>query len=169
MNGGMLKIARLSCRRKSAGFVLLEVIVAMVILGISIATLMRSFTMSLAAIRVNDATTQGTVLAETLLQRLEAEPPGKSKLSGSFEDEGFSQYGYEIEMDDQKIKYRLKSNSRVDGLRDLKVARIKITYDNPKTGKVTIPTQAYLILSPIERFSFQSKFMNEMFDEDEGV
>lgn len=64
-------------RRATTGFVLLEVLVSMVILGIAMATMMRSFTLSIAAIRNNDVTTQATVLAETLLQSLEAEPPKK--------------------------------------------------------------------------------------------
>jgi len=157
-------------RRTNGGFALLEVIVSMVILGVAIATLLRSFTLSLSAIRKNDATTQATVLAENLLQTLEADPPTRRKdtLTGDFESMGYPEYGYKLEVTNEKIKYRLKTNSRIDGLHDLKVARGTITYDDPR-GDTKDVAEVYLVLSPIERFSFESKFRNELFTDDEGI
>ncbi len=155
-------------RRANAGFVLLEVIVALVILGISIATMMRSFTLSIAAIRENDATTQATILAESALQAMEAEPPRKGKSDGSFESDGFGRYGYEVVSDTEKIKYRLKTKTRVDNLRELKTVKLAVTYNDPR-GKVSVPADAYLILAPLERFSYESKLRNELFTEEEGI
>jgi len=157
-------------RGRSGGFALLEVIVAMVILGISIATIMRSFTLSLAAIRKNDAGTHASVLAETLLQNLEADPPTEKKttLTGDFSQEGFPEYGYQIEIENEKIKYRLNTKTRIDGLRDLKIARLQMTYENSK-GEITNPLDGYLILPPLERFSYESKRRNELFSEEEGI
>lgn len=148
---------------------LLEVIVAMVILGIAIATMMRSFTLSLDAIRRNDVSTQATVLAETLLQSLEAEPPEpKKRLTGSFEAEGFPRFRYEVESSEEKIKYRLNTNTRVDDLRDLQVVRLKMLYENSR-GQDPVPVEGYLVLAPLERFSYESKFFNELFTEEEGI
>ncbi len=164
----LARISRLN-RRSAGGFVLLEVIVAMVILGIAIATMMRSFTISLDAIRRNDVSTQATVLAETLLQSLEAEPPeAKKRLTGSFESDGFPRFGYEVESTSEKIKYRLKTNTRVDDLRELQIVRLNMTYENSR-GENTIPVDAYLVLAPLERFSYESKFYNELFSEEEGI
>lgn len=155
-------------RGRSGGFVLLEVIVSMVIMGVAMATMMRSFTLSIAAIRNNDVTTQATVLAETALQSMEAEPPGKGKTTGSFEVDGFPQYGYEVETKEEKIKYRLKTQSKVDGLRDLKISRMKVSYKDPR-GKLHYPVEAYLVIPPLERFSYESKLKNELFSVSEGI
>jgi len=148
------------------GFVLLEVLVAMVILGISVATLMRSFTISMAAISKNDVTTQGCVLAESLLEGLEAKPPDAGTITGDFSDDGYPYYSYELHVYDQDIKYKdLPGNEKVDNLRSLKIVNLKITYDNEHT-KAVVPVDVSLILPPIERFSYQSKFLNELFLDD---
>lgn len=151
------------------GFVLLEVIVAMVILGISLATIMRSFTLSLEAIRNNDATTQATVLAEMAFQSLEAEPPTrKGRITGDFSVDGFPEYGYEVQTDIEKLKYRLKTRTRVDNLRELRICRLSILHERPN-GRVRTPLEGYLILPPLERFSYESKFRNELFSASEGL
>lgn len=170
MGNPVFKTFKLSqaSRRGAAGFVLLEVIVAMVILGISIATIMRSFTLSLAAIRKNDETTLATVLAETALQSMEAEPPRKGKSSGSFEGDGYPRYGYDVVSSKEKLKYRLKTESRPKNLRELQEINLTISYDDPR-GKTTYPSDAFLILAPLERFSYESKRSNELFTEEEGI
>lgn len=170
MTGGGRHMMRGSIypRRGSTGFVLLEVIVAMVILGISLATLMRSFTISLSAIRENDSTTQATILAETALQSLEAEPPMSGEISGDFEEDGFPRYSYDVESEFQEIKYRIKTKTRPENLKELQTVKLTINYDDPR-GEVTHPAEAYLILPPLERFSYESKFRNELFTEEEGI
>ena len=165
----MRMIGKLKVRRTTAGFVLLEVIVAMVILGISLATIMRSFTLSLEAIRNNDAVTQATVLAEMAFQSLEAEPPTrKGRVTGSFSADGFPQYGYEVQTEIEKMKYRLKTRTRVDNLRELRICRLSIQHEQPN-GRVKTPLEGYLILPPLERFSYESKFRNELFSASEGL
>jgi len=155
--------------RRHGGFVLLEVIVSMVILGIAMATMMRSFTLSIAAIRNNDRTTEATLLAETALQSLEQSPPtGKGKLHGSFEEMGYPNYSYDVETETQKLKYRLKTKAKIENLRDLKICKLSISYEDPQ-GKVSHPVSAYLVVPPLERFSFESKFRNELFRADEGI
>lgn len=157
-----------SRRSGATGFVLLEVLVSMVILGIAMATMMRSFTLSIAAIRNNDVTTQATVLAETLLQSLEAEPPKKGRSSGTFEPEGQPNFSYTVETTDQKLKYRIKTQARAETLRDLKICRVQIAYDNQR-GKESHPVDVYLVIPQLERFSFQSKLRNELFSASEGM
>jgi type II secretory pathway pseudopilin PulG len=142
-------------------------VVALVILGIAIATLMRSFTISLAAIRKNDVSVQATVLADSMLQNLEVTPPGKGRKTGSFEADGFSSYSFEMEDKEEEIKYKhLKTASRIEGMKQLHHVNLKITYDDHR-NKVQTPVAVDLILPPIERFSYQSKFLNELF-KDEG-
>ena len=72
------------------------------------------------------------------------------------------------QISDEKIKYRRKTNSRIEGLHDLKVARGVINYDDPR-GDTKKVADTYLVLAPFERFGFDSKFRNELFTEEEGI
>lgn len=159
---------RCPARHRNSGFVLLEVIVAMVILGIAMATMMRSFTLSIAAIRNNDVTTQATVLAETALQNIEAEPPEKGKTHGDFELDGKPNFGFELDTTEEKLKYRIKTQSRPENLRSLKICRLQITHLDSH-DRLTNPVEAYLIIPPLERFGYESKLRNELFTAEEGI
>ncbi|MGI8906439.1 MAG: hypothetical protein ACR2IE_08120 [Candidatus Sumerlaeaceae bacterium] len=160
-------MAKFTSVRKVSGFVLLEVVVSLVILGIGVATIMRSFTVSMAAIRRNDVSVQAFVLAESMLQTLEVTPPQKGRLTGSFEADGFSSYSWEMEAKEEEIKYKnLKTASRIEGLRPLNHVKLKVTYDDHR-NQVQTPVEVDLIVPPIERFSYQSKFLNELFKEEE--
>lgn len=159
-------IPRLS-RRKTGGAVLFEVIVAMVILGISIAAIMRSFTISMSAIRKNDIATQGFILAETLLQELETTPLVKGVHKGDFSQDGFPAYYWEITIDKVDIKYPA-IKSKPTNLRGYTKGHLKITYDDGR-NPVQTPVQVELIFPPVERFSFESKFRNELFRKEEGI
>jgi type II secretory pathway pseudopilin PulG len=147
--------------------VLLEVVVSLVILGIAVATIMRSFTISMAAIRKNDVSVQSFILAESMLQTLEVTPPQKGKLTGSFEADGLPNYTWEMNAKEEEIKYKhLKTASRIENLKPLHHVNLTITYDDHR-NKVQTPIQVDLILPPIERFSYQSKFLNELFRDEE--
>lgn len=170
----MKNLCRATCTATSrrGGFALIEVIITMVILGIAMATMMRSFTLSMSAIRKNDATTDATILAENLLQNIEADPPRKTRrnevLSGDFGSQGSPEFSYDVKITDEKIKYRLKTTNRVEGLRDLKVVTGNINYEDPNKGTIKV-ADVYLILSPFERYSYESKFRNELFSAEEGI
>ncbi len=160
--------ARMPASRRSGGFVLLEIIVSMVILGIALATMMRSFTLSIAAVRKNDITTQATVLGETILQTLEAEPPSSGKVTGDFELEGAPNFSFEAEIERQRLRYRIKTQTRPTNLRELQITRMQIKH-NDQRGRISTPIDAYLVLQPIERFSYESKLRNELFSASEGM
>lgn len=159
-------LVRLMPRRRRAGFVLLEVIVSLVILGISVATLMRSFQLSLNAIRKNDVMTQACVLAEQRIQELESEAPKTSRSNGTFEEQGYPSFSWEAVVKDQDIKYRhLKLKNKVD-FKPVKHVTLKINYDDKRLRKFT-PVEVDLYLMPIERFSYKTKWLNELFLEEE--
>ena len=110
---------------------------------------------------------QGFVLAETLLQALEADPPKKGKKVGTFEEEGFPAYSWEMVVEEEEIKYKnLKTASKIEDLKSLRHVNLKIMYDDHKNRKL-VPVQVDLILPPVERFQYQSKFLNELFREEE--
>lgn len=146
--------------------VLLEVIVSLVILGISVATLMRSFTISMTAIRKNDVTTQACLLAESLVQDFEINPPKTKTARGSFEEMGYPKFFWNMDIKEEEIKYRnLKTKSRVDNLKPLQKMHVTITYDDGRLKKFS-PVDMEVYLMPIERFTFRSKFLNELFLEE---
>lgn len=159
--------SRLRRRSRATGFILLEVIVAIVILGLSIATLMRSFTLSMRAIRKNDVTTTACMLADRLVQEFELKPPEGKQSEGSFEDLGYPNYKWTAKYVEEDIRYRLKTKGKVEGLRGLKLVTVNILYDDQRMRQFS-PIQLDLYLPPIERFSAESKFRNELFLE-EGV
>lgn len=156
----------LSLKRGTRAFALMEVIVALTILGVSVGAIMRSFTISMAAIRKNDVSQQAFILAESLLQTLEASPVDKGKTSGDFSEEGFPNFQWELEIKEEEIRYRnLKTTNRVENLRNLKHVKLRIIYDDRRL-KRQVPVEVDLILPPIERFSYESKFLNELFREE---
>ncbi|MEI7634470.1 MAG: type II secretion system protein [bacterium] len=153
-------------RSGRGGFVLLEVIVSLVILGVAIATLMRSFTLSMNAIRKNDVMTQSCLLAQDMIEQIELNPPQSESTRGAFEDIGFPQFGWEIEYTEDPVEYRnLKTKSKIKDLRPLRHATLRVTYDDQRNKKLT-PVLVDLYLPPIERFNYQSKFMNELFKDE---
>jgi hypothetical protein len=150
--------------RRSAGFVLLEVIVSMVIMGIALGTLMRSFTLSMKAIRKNDIITQGCVLAEGLLQDLEVNPPASKTLTGDFEDLGFPEFSYEVKYKEEDIRYRgLKATSEVKDLRPLRSVQLQVFHRADREHDAIAVAEVYTLLAPIEHWSYESKFLNELF------
>ena len=157
---------KLTRKRRDGGMVLLEVTVAVVILAISVVTLMRSFTLSMQAIRKNDISTQACILADTLLQSLEVNAPEKGKSSGTFEQDGFPKYSWEMDVKNEEIKYKdVKTLGKVEELKELKHVVVKIIYNDGQMNPQT-PVETHLILPPVERFSYQSKFLNELFKDE---
>ena len=152
-------------RRRRAGFVLLEVLVSMVILGISVATLMRSFTMSLQALRTNQIVHQATVLADQLVADLELAPPTQSSSEGSFEEQGYPNFTWSMRYEETEPRYRSATTKNKVKLRSLRHALVKLTYDDGRR-KRWVPLSVDVYLQPIERWSYQSKFFNELFKEE---
>lgn len=149
--------------RRNSGMILLEVMVSVVMLGVAVATLMRTFNICLFAVRKNESATQAFSLAESVLQTLEAEPPSKGKSEGTFDDDNFQNFSYTLESSEEKLRYRNQSTlTKADDLKPLKKIELKITYDDGRRPATT-PVTVHMILSPIERFSYESKFYNELF------
>lgn len=155
-------------RSRTGGFVLMEVIVSLVILGLAVAALMRSFTISITAIRKNEVVTQACVLAESVLQAIEVEPPTSKKSEGTFEEMGFPKYSWTLEYAEEEIRYKDLRNSAKDAdLRPLRHVRLTITYDDGRLKRFN-PVQVETFLLPFERFSQRSKQLNDLFMDEDG-
>lgn len=153
--------------RRAAGFVLLEVLVSMVILGISVATMMRSFTMSLSALRTNQIVLQATVLCDQLVQDLELAPPERSGSDGTFEEQGHPQFSWSVRYTEEEPRYRSATTKNKVDLRPIRHATVKVYHDDGRR-KRWAPVTVDVHLMPLERWSYQSKFFNELFREEGG-
>lgn len=99
---------RLRPRRRS--FVLLEVMVALVILSVTLTTLLRGFIIAMSAIRQNRVVQTASLLAESLLEDYELEPPLEGRRDGSFADderfgEAFAAYTWERDVEEVDVDY----------------------------------------------------------------
>ncbi|MGC8740136.1 MAG: type IV pilus modification PilV family protein [Candidatus Sumerlaeaceae bacterium] len=161
-------LRRRGWKRGNDGFLLLEVIVSLVILGIAVATIMRSFTVSMNAIRRIDITTQACVLAERFMQDLELEPGKARSGRGTFEEEGYPDFSWELTVQDEEVRYKnLQTKVKTRDLRSVRHALLIISYQNATMRSPTQVLELHLYLPPIERFRFDSKFYNELFREEE--
>ncbi|MBX7245888.1 MAG: type II secretion system GspH family protein [Candidatus Sumerlaeaceae bacterium] len=151
-------------RRACGGFILLEVLISMVILGLSVATIMRSFTLSMSAVRRNDVTTRGCVLAQSLLQDLELNPPKSKSVHGDFSEQGFPAYSYDLKFDEEEIRYRgLKTKAKVTDLKPLKYGKVAVYYNDPRQERPVLVVETEFYIPTFERFEYRSKFLNELF------
>ncbi|NLD61981.1 type II secretion system protein [Candidatus Sumerlaeota bacterium] len=148
-------------------FALLEVLVSVMILSIALSTLMRSFTISMNVVKRNDIITQGCILGEALLQDLEMNSPKSKNSSGTFEDDGFPLYSYEIAYDEEVPRYgNLPKGVRLEDPVPIRKVNVKIYYTAQNSKKTETVTSLDLILPPIERWQYESRFLNGLFMED---
>src|SRR5690349_15683206 len=138
------------------GFVLLEVLLSLLILGIAVAAFMRSFTQSLSAARRIDVQTQAAFLAQRLLNQMEVTPPIEGKTSGGFGDE-FKNFSYLVTLEYDEPKYgKLDGDDNIEQYFPVRNVEVEIDYDD----KVHTPFQALKFKSALlgfEKFTFNSK------------
>lgn len=92
-----------------AGFVLLEVIVSLTILGVAVAFLMRSFTDSFQSAKKMEIYTQASFLAQQLMDEFEVYPPKENRVEAGFGN-SYPGYSYRVTKTYVEPKYnRLKT------------------------------------------------------------
>lgn len=150
------------------GFALLEVLVSLVILGLSVAAIMQSFTMSVSAIRRNEVTTRACMLAETLVQDLNVQPPTTRFINGNFEAMGHPEFSYQVETTEEEVSSReLGARTRLEGLRPWVVCRLKMRHTDQR-GRTNEILDTTFLLMPLERFSADAKLWNGLFLDEAG-
>jgi prepilin-type N-terminal cleavage/methylation domain-containing protein len=157
-----------SLRKRTGGFALLEVLVSLVILGITVAAVMQSFTISVQAIRKNDRVTIACMLAETLIQDLNVQPPTTRFINGNFESMGHADFSYEVETREEEPNSRdLGARASIEGLRPLVLCRLKLRHTD-KMGRPSDVLDTTFLLMPLERFSPDAKLWNGIFLDEAG-
>jgi Tfp pilus assembly protein PilV len=148
--------------REEHGFLLLEVIIAMIILAVTIAAIMRSFTISLASIRKTEVTTTAVFLAQQLLEQFEIVPPEQSSLEGDF-GSAFPSFHYMMRLDERDIRYKdVALESLIQDFVTLKELTIDIYYDDQRMKRFrAVHLVTYLMGD--EKFTVQSKTLNKLY------
>jgi len=96
------------CLRKS--FVLLEVTLSLVILSVTMTAVLRGFMLALDGARENAIIMKSSLLAQTLMEDYEIEPPDLGRENGAFEDdkrfgEEFENYFWERDVEEIDLRY----------------------------------------------------------------
>jgi type II secretion system protein I len=148
---------KLGTRAKRAGFVLLEVIVALTILGVAVAAFMRSFTLSLEAARKMEIQTQAVFFADQLMEYFEIMPPTEGEREGGFGDD-YRNYSYRVNVRYEEPEYRdVEVPDNIAELFKRRDYTLEIFYDN---GRMKQPYAALRLDSSMigfEKFSYQSR------------
>lgn len=116
--------------RRRGGFVLLEVIVSLMILGIALSAVMRSFTQSLKAVRLMEVKTQAQFFAMQLIHQFEVDAPFAGKHVGGFGND-YKEYSFKVDVRYVAPKYpHLEGVKDVDRYFPIREMTIEIDYDD---------------------------------------
>ncbi|MEQ8820045.1 MAG: prepilin-type N-terminal cleavage/methylation domain-containing protein [Sumerlaeia bacterium] len=157
--------------RPPAGFVLLEVMIALVILAMTLVALLRGFALALGTVRSNNATATASFLAASLMEDYELEPPLRDQDGKFSEDprfgEAFENYGYEVTIEEEDVRYRDEDREPLRELDPMYKMTLKIRYTPGEDGydqsdsKVLIAVDSYLVETQL--FSKEAMQQNQLF------
>ncbi|CAN5199347.1 hypothetical protein BH09SUM1_BH09SUM1_24380 [soil metagenome] len=162
---GLKKI--ISRLRKSRGFILLEVLIAVVIIGLAVVALMHGFIVSLdslSRIRKNEIAIE---LGKSLLDDCVLEPPGEGNYEGKFSDdprygEAFKGWHWKLEVEAEEPDYDERPRGTLlQDLEELYPARLEISFE--QDGRDETYLELHTILLDPELFSNEALQQNQLF------
>lgn len=142
---------------RARGFVMLEVILAITILGMAAFAFMHSFTQSLKAARMMEIQSQATLFARQLCEEFEYFPPEQGESEGGFGD-AYWQYAYRVTMEYEEPDYDEGDLDfdAIDRFFPMRQLVIEIIYDDgEKDPFVALRVDTALV--SFEQFSVESK------------
>lgn len=150
---------------RSYAFLLLEVVLALGILGMAATVLMRSYAMGATAIQRSELITTACMLASGLMDELEVFPPESSRASGTFGDD-FPGFSWDVEVQRDRLRYdHATTNVPTRELEDLLIYVVTITYAPPGIHRPYTPLYFSYHPTSIELFSMNAKFENQIIGE----
>lgn len=103
--------------RSARAFVLLEVLVALVILGVTFVAVLRGFTIALDTLRRNETLERAMYLADSIMDDFILEPPGEDPVRGEFSEdprfgEEYADFSFEAEFEEEDVDYSEKPTGK---------------------------------------------------------
>ncbi len=149
------------------GFVLLEVLISMMILAISMTAILRGFMIAMSTVRDNQQIEVASLLAQSLLDDFELEPPKKGKMDGSFLDderfgEPFKDYSWEIDVEEERVTYDEIPKDPLQELEPLYNMELKIIFDDGRY-KRSVPLVINTRIMDVQLFSQTAIQNNQLF------
>jgi hypothetical protein len=152
-------------RRLKSGFMLLEVVLALGILGLSSMVLMRSYHLGASTVVKAEIITTAVMLGQGLIDEFTLFPPDRGTSSGDFGEE-YPGYKWEVKVERQRMSYRYtKGASRVDDLDDLLTYSVTIRYEPDNTFKPYVPLRFRYHPADLEIFSANAKYENQLLED----
>lgn len=143
--------------RSARAFVLLEVVVSLTILAVTVATVLRSFSQSMSAIRILAVETQSAFFAEQLLDEFEINPPDEGPFEGGF-GEDYKEFYYEGSVEYIAPDYdETNRHEEVEQFIPMRLVTIDIYYDNGHHKPIHAVRGLTSALMGFERFSDELK------------
>jgi len=179
----MRQISRIrhpNCRTRFAkSFILLEVIVSLMILGVAIAALLRCFTLSLASARKAQIITTACLLAQQILDEYEVVPPQDNHAEGNFAplDENpapgqesaassssmLKRFYWTADVEEVEVDYPdFTLESEHEEFENLTKLTVTIIYDDGRLKRFT-PVRVQTYLTNTEKFTYSSKNENKLY------
>lgn len=151
--------------RPARGFILLEVLVSLAILGLALAMVLRSFTNSIKAAQRSQHLTMATLLAAGLIEKWEIEPPVKGFSRGDFGDDR-KDFFYEVTYQTLPPSYenvtRIQEESRLTNLRTISLDVFFQGAREKREEKRTRLLRVETALSSSERYALGSRVANNI-------
>jgi prepilin-type N-terminal cleavage/methylation domain-containing protein len=149
------------------GFVLLEILVSVVILGIALAAMLQCFTNGLKAVRRDRVITDAVFLAQSVLDDFEIRPPEEDAetIEGDFGPE-FANFRFVARFESVEIDYRdRKLDTGQMGMEFEPMRKVDLrVYHEPPDGRKPVQllhVQSYL--TGIEKYAPSTKFANALY------
>jgi type II secretory pathway pseudopilin PulG len=150
----------LHIKHRKRGFILLEVIISLIIVSVTIAAILRSFSISIRGASNAEIATIGSILAEQLLDTYEIQMPEEDEVTNDFSEDGFPNYYYEVTFEEEPVDYpHIRLENKVDEFNELIKITINVYYDN---GQRNVYRAAELVsyVMPFEKFTYASRKEN---------
>jgi general secretion pathway protein I len=144
-------------RSKRASFALLEVIISLTILSVTVAAILRSFSLSFSAIRRLEVSTQAAFFAQQILDEYEIDPPTDDRrITGGF-GEDYIDYYFTAELTYVEPDYDdVNFNENINSFFPLRALRVEVYYDNGRNAPIRAISLDSAIMG-FERFSIEHK------------
>jgi general secretion pathway protein I len=151
-------------RETRRGFVLLEVLVALAILGGAMAALMRGFTVAVKTARQDRIITMAMILGQRLMEEYEIEAPPEGRDEGHFGEE-FPGFLWEREVQIEPVHYS-DPRASVAGrdFADMVFIHLKIFFDDGSGFEPFVAMEMDSALTQIERFTHDSRLRGGLFE-----